>query len=101
MVDQNVLSQKVDEKVRMMLGELTMQTIVLRTLLDMQGEAAIAASPENQPQQPQQPRPNPVPQPVPPNPNPTPPRTPPSPASEPMNPPDRKGAANGSATRGV
>jgi hypothetical protein len=73
-IDQTVLSQKVDEKVRATLGELTMQTIVLRTLLDMHAEAAAPT--------PHTPTPNPKPQPVPPN-DPVPPRTPPSPVEEP------------------
>jgi outer membrane biosynthesis protein TonB len=96
MVDQNVLSQKVDEKVRMMIGELTMQTIVLRTLLDMQTEA----QPTNQPQQPNPPSPNPKPQPIPPE-NPTPPRTPQSPPDKPESHP-QSAKTNGSANlRGV
>jgi hypothetical protein len=90
-IDQNELSKRVDEKVRMTLGELTMQTIVLKTLLDMQGE--VGMSPENQPQTPHTPHPNPKPQPIPPDPNPTPPRTPPAPVEKPQ--PQAK--SNGSA----
>jgi len=94
-IDQNVLSQRVDEKVRATLGELTMQTIVLKTLLDMQAE--LAAAPENQPQQPHTPRPNPIPQPIPAD-NPTPPRTQPSPPDKPESqptPPPQQAKTNG------
>jgi hypothetical protein len=51
------LSQAVEREVRMMIGDLTMQTIVLRQMLEMSGQ-----------QQPQQPQPSPAPQPPPPQP---------------------------------
>lgn len=100
-IDQNVLSQRVDEKVRNMLGELTMQTIVLRTLLDMQAEG-VQAAPENQPQTPHTPRPNPIPQPIPAD-NPTPPRTQPSPPDKPESQPTppQQAKSNGSAVHPI
>jgi hypothetical protein len=53
------LSQKVETNVRQMIGDLTMQTIVLKSMLELQGEQ----------QNPNQPNPAPPPpQPVPPNP---------------------------------
>jgi hypothetical protein len=99
-IDQNELSKRVDEKVRNALGELTMQTIVLKTLLDMQSE--IATAPENQPQQPQTPRPNPIPQPIPAD-NPTPPRTPAPPPDKPESQPShpQQAKSNGSAVHQV
>jgi hypothetical protein len=94
-IDQNTLSKLVDEKVRMTIGELTMQTIVLKTLLDMQGE--VVMSPENQPQTPHTPRPNPIPQPIPAD-NPTPPRTQPSPPDKPESQPTPPQQAKGNGS---
>jgi hypothetical protein len=58
------LSQAVEREVRMTIGDLTMQTIVLRQMLELAGQ-----QPGQQPQpQPGQPKPPVPPQPIPPQP---------------------------------
>ena len=75
------LSQRIERDVRHAIGELTMQTIVLRAMLDM-------GQPQEQPNKPQ---PNPTPQPHPPGqPGPSPDIPPPNPNRSPVPDPARE-----------
>src|SRR4029077_9925323 len=77
----NDLSQRVERDVRQALGELTMQTIVLRAMLEMGGQ------PDQQPK----PQPHPTPQPHPPGqPGPSPDIPPPNPNRSPVPDPARE-----------
>jgi len=89
MTKSEALNLRVEKEVRQMLGELTMQTIILRAALDMMTE--------QQPQQPAQPEPQtPQPNPArPENPGPSPDLPPPSPNRTPVPDPARGKKANG------
>ena len=75
---QTILSQKVEREVRYVIGDLTMQTIVLRQLLETAQQQPAQPQP-----QPSPPRPNPAPQPSQPG-TPHPPRNPADPDPPPQ-----------------
>jgi len=88
----NQLSQRVEREVRHQLGDLMMQTIVLKQMLEM-------GQPQEQPvPQPHPPQPNPTPQPRPPGqPGPSPDIPPPNPNRSPVPDPAHGKSLNGGA----